>query len=368
MNVMNATFLLPFKIFSEGLFHWFQPVLDPVGYVENLAKQDIESTGPSSGEVISKEVLKALKADPHSLYSGGRKTLLKGQGLEFKGLREYSPGDDVRKMDWNVFARTQTPYIREYHSDKDWVCWIVVDFTPSMYSEPSDGTLSSRNKALNKTSSSVSKFASKAEEALSIAIQLAHQGFQEGCRVGCIAFTGVKQEQVILFPKSGETHLQRLIHQLSEVYDQGLQHYTEGPEGEPLDSFHFEKICIELSRVLTRRSWVLMMSDFQWGPNLRNDDPQCLPGWMHELGHLAQKTMFFPVWIQSPLKNLLGLSESHQTRFMGGGGIVSFLDPETRQRVQMDVSDSFLIQSLEQTLQQQRTQIERFFETIGKGL
>ncbi|MBY0403781.1 MAG: DUF58 domain-containing protein, partial [Cyanobacteria bacterium] len=302
MKVMNDPFWLPFKIFSEGLFHWLQPVLDPIGYVETLAKQGVDSTGPLPGEVISKDVLKAIKADPHSLYSGGKKTLLKGQGIEFKGLCEYAPGDDVRKMDWNIFARTQTPYIREYHPEKDWVCWIVVDFTPSMYTEPSDGSLFSRNKALSKTTNMESKFASKAEEALSVAIQMAHQGVQEGCRVGCIAFTGVKQEQMTLFPKPGEIHLQRLTHQLCEVYDQGLLHYKEGREGEPLDSFHFETICKELSRVLTRRSWVLMMSDFQWGPCLSYNDPHYLPGWMHELGQLAQKTMFFPVWIQSPPK------------------------------------------------------------------
>ena len=47
-------------------------------------------------------------------------------------MREYTPGDDIRKMDWSVFARTLTPHIREYHEEKQLTLWLVMDFTPSM--------------------------------------------------------------------------------------------------------------------------------------------------------------------------------------------------------------------------------------------
>ena len=58
---------------------------------------------------------------------------LRGQGLDFAELREYSPGDDIRKIDWNVFARTLTPHIKEFHEEKLLTAWLYVDLSPSMF-------------------------------------------------------------------------------------------------------------------------------------------------------------------------------------------------------------------------------------------
>ena len=53
------------------------------------------------------------------LLQGDYRSLFHGTGLDFAALREYQFGDDVRTIDWNVTARMDTPYVREYHEDRD---------------------------------------------------------------------------------------------------------------------------------------------------------------------------------------------------------------------------------------------------------
>jgi len=52
--------------------------------------------------------------------------------VDLAGLREYQPGDDVRSMDWNVTARLDTPYIRQYTEDRDITAWFLLDLSPSV--------------------------------------------------------------------------------------------------------------------------------------------------------------------------------------------------------------------------------------------
>ena len=54
------------------------------------------------------------------------------QGVDFADLREYQPGDDVRYIDWNVTARMDTPYVREYHEDREITAWFLLDLSPSV--------------------------------------------------------------------------------------------------------------------------------------------------------------------------------------------------------------------------------------------
>ncbi len=52
--------------------------------------------------------------------------------MDLAGLREYEPGDDVRTMDWNVTARLDTPYVRQYTEDRDLTAWFLLDLSPSV--------------------------------------------------------------------------------------------------------------------------------------------------------------------------------------------------------------------------------------------
>ena len=66
------------------------------------------------------------------LLQGDYRTLFRGFGLDLADLREYQYGDDVRHIDWNVTARLQTPYVREYHEDREVTAWFLLDLSPSV--------------------------------------------------------------------------------------------------------------------------------------------------------------------------------------------------------------------------------------------
>jgi uncharacterized protein (DUF58 family) len=63
---------------------------------------------------------------------GDYRSLFYGYGVDFADLREYQPGDDIRYIDWNVTARMDTPYIRQYMEDREITAWFLVDLSPSM--------------------------------------------------------------------------------------------------------------------------------------------------------------------------------------------------------------------------------------------
>jgi uncharacterized protein (DUF58 family) len=63
---------------------------------------------------------------------GDYRTLFRGAGIDVADLREYQPGDDFRHVDWNVTARMDTPYVREYLEDRDVTAWLLLDSSSSM--------------------------------------------------------------------------------------------------------------------------------------------------------------------------------------------------------------------------------------------
>src|SRR5262245_51944046 len=63
---------------------------------------------------------------------GDYHTLFRGWGMDLADLREYQHHDDVRRIDWNVTARLQTPYVREYNEDREVTAWFLLDFSGSV--------------------------------------------------------------------------------------------------------------------------------------------------------------------------------------------------------------------------------------------
>ncbi|HIN71673.1 MAG TPA: DUF58 domain-containing protein, partial [Dehalococcoidia bacterium] len=68
-------------------------------------------------------VTDSLAGEYHSVF--------KGMGMEFDEMRPYSPGDDVRRIDWNVTARMNTPYIRKYQEERELTVFLAVDASGS---------------------------------------------------------------------------------------------------------------------------------------------------------------------------------------------------------------------------------------------
>jgi uncharacterized protein (DUF58 family) len=63
---------------------------------------------------------------------GDYRSLFHGYGLDFADLREYQPGDDIRYIDWNVSARMDAPYVRQYMEDREVIAWFLLDLSPSV--------------------------------------------------------------------------------------------------------------------------------------------------------------------------------------------------------------------------------------------
>ena len=66
------------------------------------------------------------------VLQGDYRSLFYGFGVDFADLREYQPGDDVRYIDWNVTARLDAPYVRQYTEDREITAWFLLDLSPSM--------------------------------------------------------------------------------------------------------------------------------------------------------------------------------------------------------------------------------------------
>ena len=66
------------------------------------------------------------------VLQGDHRTLMRGAGLDLADLREYQHHDDVRYIDWNVTARLQTPYVRQFTEDRELSAWFLVDLSASV--------------------------------------------------------------------------------------------------------------------------------------------------------------------------------------------------------------------------------------------
>src|SRR5438309_8444971 len=66
------------------------------------------------------------------LLQGDYRTVFRGHGLDLADIREYAFGDDVRHIDWNVTARLDAPYVREFHEDREITAHFLLDLSPSV--------------------------------------------------------------------------------------------------------------------------------------------------------------------------------------------------------------------------------------------
>src|SRR5277367_2198366 len=94
------------------------------------------STSPRSSPANPEKILRRLEWTVirrlDGMLHGDYRSLFRGNGLDLADLREYQYHDDVRHIDWNVTARLATPYVREYHEDRDLTAWFLLDLSPSL--------------------------------------------------------------------------------------------------------------------------------------------------------------------------------------------------------------------------------------------
>ena len=87
---------------------------------------------PPNAEALLKRLEWTVIRRLDGLLQGDYRTLWRGAGLDLADLREYQHFDDVRHIDWNVTARLQTPYVRQFTEDRELAAWFLVDLSASV--------------------------------------------------------------------------------------------------------------------------------------------------------------------------------------------------------------------------------------------
>ena len=98
---------------------------------DRLARDEAEPGSLSPERILRRlewQVIRRLDGQ----LQGDYRSLFYGYGIDFADLREYQPQDDIRYIDWNVTARMDSPYVRQYMEDREVTAWFLVDLSPSM--------------------------------------------------------------------------------------------------------------------------------------------------------------------------------------------------------------------------------------------
>src|SRR5512142_731900 len=85
-----------------------------------------------SAEALLKRLEWTVLRRLDGLLQGDHRTLMRGAGLDLADLREYQHHDDVRHIDWNVTARLQQPYVRQFTEDRELAAWFLIDLSGSV--------------------------------------------------------------------------------------------------------------------------------------------------------------------------------------------------------------------------------------------
>lgn len=174
-----------------------------------------------------KEVQLKAKYLVTDVLAGEYKSSFRGQGMEFAEVREYIPGDDIRLIDWNVTARMDIPFIKEFDEERELTLIILVDLSSSQ----EFGTINNL----------------KHELATELSAVLSYLALNNNDKVGLIAFTD-KIEKYIP-PKKGRTNIWRIIKEI----------LTFTPENKKTDL----TIALDyLMKVTKRKAIVFLISDF----------------------------------------------------------------------------------------------------------
>jgi Uncharacterized conserved protein (some members contain a von Willebrand factor type A (vWA) domain) len=128
----------------------------------------------------------------NSMFAGSYHSVFKGRGMNFEEVREYTPGDEIRSIDWNVTARMNTPFVKKFTEERELTVMLVVDVSAS-------GNFGSVN-------------TSKRELAAEVASILAFSAIQNNDKVGLLLFSD--EVELFIHPKKGRLHTLRLIREM----------------------------------------------------------------------------------------------------------------------------------------------------------
>ncbi len=268
------------------------------------------STSPSTPERVLQRLDWQVIRRLDGLLQGDYRSLFYGQGLDLADLREYQVEDDIRYIDWNVTARMNTPYVRQYIEDREISAWFLVDLSPSM----DFGTVQSLKRSV------LIDFVGVLSRLLT----------RHGNRVGAIMY-GNRVERTIP-ARGGRVQVLRLVNDLLKQ-----PHLPKSP-------FTDLRPLLESGlNMIKRRSLVFIISDFI-----------STPGWDRPLSLLNQRHEVLAVRLWDPRE--VELPDI---------GPVIMEDAETGEQLYIDTGDKKFRARFQEAAQRREQELNASFRRAG---
>ena len=246
----------------------------------------------------------------NTLMMGHYKSAFRGSGMEFEEVREYSPGDDIKSIDWKVTARMGKPFVKTYREEREQVVMLLVDMSASGLFGTGDSSMR--------------------EKAAEIASILAFSAIKSNDNIGAVLFTD-KVEKYIP-PQKGPSHVWRVIKEI----------VTFTPESRGTDIINAVRYFGNIQR---KRSVCFLISDFLTGMSDQTD--------RNVLKILSRKHETICVVLSDP-------GEFH----LPESGIFSVEDLETGKRVFLDAGHAPTRTSFEKI---KKAAYDKRIETLKKS-
>lgn len=268
--------------------------------------------------MLSKELLKEVgrieirtRQLVDSLYAGSYKSVFKGHGMEFAGIRQYYRGDDFRSIDWKVSARTGDLHIREHTEERELQVIIALDLSGSM-AFGSDSKI-------------------KREAAVEFAALMSLVAEKNNDRAGVCLFTD--QVEKYIQPAKGKSHVLRLIRDLSFFEPK----HKKTKLSAPLDF---------LNSTLRRRSVIFLVSD-----TIDIDSVE------RQLKVTAAKHDLIIVNVRDPRESVIP-----------DVGMIEIENPETGEEILFDTSSKRIVESVLAEQRQRDEKLENICRSMGVDL
>src|SRR5258706_81472 len=241
---------------------------------------------------------------------GDYRSLFYGFGVDFADLREYQPEDDIRYIDWNVSARMNTPYVRQYVEDREVIAWFLLDLSPSV----DFGTLQNP----------------KREVLIDFVATLARLLTRHGNRVGAIMY-GSKIQHTIP-ARGGRNQVLRLINDMLKQPRLSRSPLTD-----------LAPLLKGGLHTMKKRSLVFIVSDFI-----------SAPGWERTLNLLNQRHEVIAIRLWDP----------REMELPDVGPIV-MEDAETGEQLYVDTHDKKFRQHFQQAADEREALLTESFKRAG---
>ena len=248
-------------------------------------QRTLSNEASSNAEALLKRLEWTVIRRLDGLLQGDYRTLWRGAGLDLADLREYQHHDDVRHIDWNVTARLQQPYVRQFTEDRELGAWFLLDLSASV------------DFGSNQTT--------KRRVAREFVAVLARLLTRHGNRVGALLY-GTDVDTMIP-ARSGRRHVLELLQRMERRPDESAPGAT-----------HLRDLLLAAQGVVRRRSTLFIVSDFI-----------STPGWETALAQLTLRHDVTAVRLSDPLENDLP-----------DLGLITMRDAETGEQIVVDTHDS----------------------------